>query len=403
VHLDHNTEATFASPSAALEAFGTAQGYRGNWTWLKKGPVFFGYNSTKLQCLLREKLAGQRSVKKAKQARHVKQDIKQTVENVKKGKEAAIEAASAAQGGGGLDLAAVFDAVAEAKDNGHIVPDEEGAAMFGYHAGQKVVKAMLKTIESCLIVGRDPEQRLHVVLERFLNHPTIKLALGACMEVDWRWDVKKQAVVDNLIYNVRAEIKLLKGKRTLQERGYYQSLLRLITSEKKGLVRATAAMFGLSSRRGLLAARHDLVAAAQVEDEADEEHENRRQGLFVPGQKRQNKPDTVHEAAVEAASEWWLSETRLTANARNVVTKSRRGSRRTEKGKAHPVHWLEHSEDEFFERFLESSGRRYNDQILLRGATGQKLDSSAVRMSLKAQGVAGTFTVVAGKVCFLLR
>jgi hypothetical protein len=145
------------------------------------------------------------------------------------------------------------------------------ARYFAYSATQKVVQDMLRSLESCLLEGRDPVYRAQQVLEQLFLHPDINKLLEDMVLNRWELDSKQLRVVKHIIANLREAVNLHKDLLTKESRRLYSILMNLCCPPPgECLQRATAQLLGLVSRRGLIAGGM-RVAAQRVAIEGGSE------------------------------------------------------------------------------------------------------------------------------------
>ena len=244
-----------------------------------------------------------------------------------------------------------------------------------YSAIAKISEEMLGVLQNrACIAGRNYVGRTQEVLSQFIKQPDIAKLLLSSHCTDFRLDEKSRKVVDTLIRNMRLAIDIHKNQRTMESRRVYQTCLQLISPEQgSGLVRATAAFYNLDSRVGLSNAMK-LLAAFQIEQEggdlgswsSDEDFADdvyppvHMRGMFVPGLQK-TRSDKTSPQLLSAAFDFWCGNTRLTANARNVVSCD---------GQTHPVQWKENTDHELYVKFIHDPPERvHKNQLLVRGVT----------------------------------
>ena len=247
-------------------------------------------------------------------------------------------------------------------------------ALFQYSASCKVIEQLVTTVESCLISTRNPLMRAQTVIEQFLSHPDVRKVIMSSQQGHWSWDPKQQRVITHVIDQLTAAIAEHKNKTNDRSRLLYQTIMNIVSPPPgQNLMRATARLFGLKSRRGLTAGA-SRVAQRQVELEGSVDCF----GLFIPGEKK-TRSDVTAESHKRTIDAWWKT-CRVTANVRNVV-RPRRSSGNQE---WHPIHWLEHTERKFYELLLLDGDHYYTDQLLLSGLTSEDaVDALDVRRSFK--------------------
>jgi hypothetical protein len=226
---------------------------------------------------------------------------------------------------------------------------------FGLRSVQSAVTAMLATLESFLIEGREPEQRLLFILDHFLDHPDIKRVLVHKAERALGLDSQELAVVVHTLDQLKMAISTHKTQRNRDSQRLYQTLLTIIASPPGArLQRATARLFGLKSRSGLRAAQvrkaeqlvdveggiwHQLSSELGQEDIAPKH-------LFYPSDRRERADWIASEPMRNNASGYFKFKTRVTSCRKAVVP--------LEDGTEHPIHYLEEKLADFHRAFLNS-------------------------------------------------
>jgi hypothetical protein len=162
--------------------------------------------------------------------------------------------------------------------------------MFGQRAKQAVVTAVKNVLASALIVGRNPEQRLREVWGQLMAEPAVQKLQTLSLQSQagaWVTDPKQLSIVQHALENIKLAIQQHKGVHTEESRKLYQTLLNIITPPAHlRLIRATASLFSLGSRRGLLAAQARVAEVLERIDLAADDEET-GMSLFVPGPRKQ--------------------------------------------------------------------------------------------------------------------
>ena len=132
---------------------------------------------------------------------------------------------------------------------------------------RKVVRRMLVKLQGCLYEGSDPENRARLVLVQLFDHHQVRPILELELERRWQWNLKSQKVVANVVKNLQAAIEEYKNGKTTMCRDIYQILLKVVASPVEDrLQRATALLFGLSSRVGLRAVQSKMAEANIIQE-----------------------------------------------------------------------------------------------------------------------------------------
>jgi hypothetical protein len=240
------------------------------------------------------------------------------------------------------------------------------AKMFGYKSVIAAVEAMISSLEKVLIVVRQPEARAQAVIQTFLEHPDVKKVISSLNVYHWGWSIKGQKSVDGILSRLKEAIAIHKLQRNSESLLIYQILMNISAPPRgSGLMRETARLLELSSRKGLTAGS-TRVALQRVDEEGDGGcYGGYHTSFYVPGT-RKTYSNSIDVALLAAALTFWIQNTRVTANRNNVV-----------KVKPlppavmyyHPVHWLEDTVQNFYLHFLESGRHFYPNQLRVRGVS----------------------------------
>ena len=228
---------------------------------------------------------------------------------------------------------------------------------FGESAIRKVVGEMIKDLGVALLRDRQPEARAMAIMSQFLVHPDVKKVINGLALTQLGCDRKELQLVNHIVGQLRLAITTHKNARNQESLQLYQCVLNLISTPREAkLQRATARMFGLSSRDGLRAAQ--VRAASRCVDIesgiADPEI------LFRHADRKDRSDWTAGQTMRDKAVECWTTKTRVTSCTKHTVTMP--------DGEEHPVHWLEETMDNFYQNFLKSGNHFYTTQLLIQHA-----------------------------------